>query len=180
MFVHEENGGSPVRVTLYTLSRALSGINFVHGGSRHFGTQRSCRSLAANSTRGEDLDLLSPKSRKTITKLERTKCSALPLAHFATYLPCLFHRGNFLRWSSSAAGNCSERNRYIADFKVGQRGSPPFLRVHSPRKVLRACSCAFPHFPPLVAMTTTMTTATTVTAAMTPSRVPSSRSDDNR
>lgn len=126
--------------TLYMLLRALSGkrrINFVRGGSRHFGTQRSCRSLAANSTlRGGGLDLVSPKSRKTITKLGRTKCLlalpslARPIALSLTpfrHLPCLLYRGNFLRRTSGAAGNCSERNRYIADFKVGQRGSPYFF-----------------------------------------------------
>lgn len=127
-------------------SREKRRINFVRGGSRHFGTQRSCRSLAANSMRGGGLDLVSPKSRKTITKLGRTKCPSPP--HLASPpTTSSLRRGNFPRQLSARPGNCSERNRYIADFKVGQRDSP-FFFIFAGESTTGVAAVLFPRLSP--------------------------------
>lgn len=90
-------------------------MSFVRDGSRHFGTQKSPeKSRAANSTRAPGLDPVSPKSRKTITKLGRTKWPPQP-------------RKLLSELSQLPAGNCGGRNRYIAGFKIGQRGSLYFF-----------------------------------------------------
>jgi len=78
------------------------------------GLKRARRSQAANSTRAPRLDPVSPKSRKTITKLKRTKWPPQPWKLLSEL-------------SQLLVGNCSGRNRYIAGFKIGQRGSLYFF-----------------------------------------------------